>query len=102
MGYDFNSTITVRSTRKPHTCAHCRTSIDIGEPAVVSKGTYDNAFYCVYMHPDCNEAGLAHVHITGSWGDDWIWLHEMEKEDLDYLLKDHPHAIARLRRNIKP
>lgn len=62
---DFYSTTTIRATRKRHVCEHCLTAIAIGSPATRQAGMWDGDFFSDHVHPECQEASIAHRTMCG-------------------------------------
>ena len=95
----FHTIRKVKAVRKARLCQHCLLTIEKGEPADVCTGTnstQSDGFYCTTMHPRCREAACAYFDITE--GNDYVWLHELENEDLEWLQVDHWIAVGYVRR----
>lgn len=47
--------------------------------------------------------GRLYAEMTGYWGDEWMWLHQLEEAaDHDWLRVNHPDVYARLRTSAIP
>jgi len=53
--------------RKPHVCDWCGENINLEDKAVYSTGIFDDKFYSVYMHPECDSAFQEEVRAEGGW-----------------------------------
>ncbi len=86
--------------RKQHRCESCRTCIDVGEQHSSMAGKFDGYFWSARNHLDCRaaECGLAKLHGLGG-GEDWIFLHDMESDDAEWVAANHPTAYSRTRRH---
>ena len=80
---DFRSGRKIKAVRKAHRCAQCLQSIGIGDPASVEVASWNGDFQCVYMHPECDAAWMDYGNEYDQCGDDWPWLHDLEREDLE-------------------
>ena len=93
---DFQSSTTIKRTRKPHACEHFEQTIEAGSPAHKISGRYED-FYCIYTHVECEAAGIEWAQNTGCWGEEFMWLNQIdEREDFLWLLEDHPIVAERL------
>jgi hypothetical protein len=94
---NFQSNCEIKRVRKPHTCEHCGLQIATRRPASVSKGRYDGHFYAFYTHPDCWQAGSALADENGDWGEDFVWLHQInEYNDARFIINRFPAVATRL------
>lgn len=100
---EFSCERAIKKTRKTHVCEHCKQKIEIGGPAQMLSGVWDGDFSSVYMHEDCCHVGRLYAEMTGYWGDEWMWLHQLEEAaDHDWLRVNHPDVYARLRTSAIP
>ena len=92
----FSREQTVKATRKPCRCIACNTAIAVGQSAIRCTGMVDGDFNAVAYHPECRAAEIAFNDLRGTYGDDWGGLDEMEREDREWLLIEHPIVAARM------
>ena len=96
---DFSCETSIKKTRKKHICEHCEKPIAVGSSAERISGVWDGDFGTVYMHSDCAAAGKAYATMTGYWGDEWSWLHQLDdQEDHKWLAKEFPTVAERMGR----
>ena len=94
---DFSSSEEIKRTRKSHRCFCCESEIPAGSSALKMTGVWEGDFYCEWIHSDCKEAADALNALSGNWGEDFVWLHQMEEfEDARFILKEFPEVAARL------
>ncbi len=91
----FSNECTVKAGRVQKTCFACPAKIEIGQPAVHWTGMSDGDFAAVSYHPECRAAEIAFNELRGTYDDDWGGLDEMEPEDREWLLAEHPIVAAR-------
>jgi hypothetical protein len=94
----FSATREVKAVRRARPCQHCLLTIEKGEPALVVSGVHEGHFYSDTMHHRCEAAGAEYFDIVCGCGDEYVWLHELENEDLEWLQVDHWIAIGYVRR----
>jgi hypothetical protein len=88
---------TIKSVRKARKCRACRRQIEVGNPAVDWSGTTDGEFQAVSYHVECRAAEIALNRLAGTqYGDEWMGLDDMEWEDWQFILDDHPTVAGRL------
>ena len=83
--------------RKPHRCDACMTAIEPGTEHSYMRMKYEGDFSTARNHFECREAenGLAELHgLFG--GEDWLFLHDLEPEDCEWVEVNHPAAWARI------
>lgn len=96
MSYDFFNERTV-TARKQHRCDACLTPIEAGTSHSYMVGKIDGDFWMARNHVECRaaECGLADLHnLCG--GVDWLFLHDLDDEDREWVAENHPAAFARL------
>lgn len=95
---EFNSTRTVKAVRKVHECEQCGRNINVGDPATYSVGRWEGDIYSFYSHPECAAAAHAYATEFVLWGEDYPWFQhmELEWEDKEWLLDNHPKVAERL------
>ena len=87
----------VKAVRKARPCQHCLLTIEKGEPALICSGRDDcGHFYSSTMHERCQAAACAYYDIVDPG--EYVWLHELENEDLDWLQVGHWIAVGYVRR----
>lgn len=92
----FSSERTVKACRKRHRCIACNRHIEIGDPAINWAGLTDGDFSSVYYHSECSAAEIAMNHLHGTFGDEWMGLHEIDDEDRPWLREEHPIVAQRM------
>lgn len=92
----FASETPVKSVRKRKRCDGCNTFVEVGEPAVRWAGLTDGDFGTAIYHPDCRATEIALNRLAGTRGDEWMTLDEIEEEDWQWLVEDHPTVAARM------
>ena len=99
---DFHSDTAIKATRKPHQCEHCLQTMPAGSAARRGFSVSGGDTFSWYAHDECDAAGCALAEETGNWDEDFQWLHDAEREDLDWLKASHPLAVMRVmeRRNL--
>lgn len=83
--------------KKPHRCDACQTQIEKGIAHSYMAFKVDGIFWTARNHLECRaaECGLAELHgLFG--GEDWIFLHDLEPEDAEWLEINHPAAFTRI------
>lgn len=95
---DFHVESFVAAARRLRVCEQCGRSILPGSPYRRGAGKYDGEMYSTATHPECHEAAQAYARMSNSWGEDYPWFQHMdlEPEDREWLLKEHPVVAARL------
>ena len=94
---DWSRSTKITRTRKSHDCHHCDGVIEVGSRANKLAGVYDGVFFTVYTHEECQEAGDALAIKSGNWGEDYLWLNQIdEHEDARFILERFPTVAARL------
>ena len=87
----------MKATRKLTTCDACLKHIPVGSPAERVVGlNVDGDFQASVMHPECKIAELELNKNYDLNADEWVCLHEFDREDEPWLLTEHPLAAARL------
>lgn len=94
----FASESTVKAVRRRHLCDGCSRHIEIGEPATRWAGLTEGDFGTAIYHPDCRaaEVDLNNEILGWQYGDDWLPLHDIEREDWPWLIEAHPAVAARM------
>jgi hypothetical protein len=87
---------TVKAVRKPAHCWSCAGMIEVGQPAVRYAGISDGEFVAAAYHVECRTAEVAFNELRGTYGDEWGGLDEMEREDHEWLIAEHPIAAAHM------
>lgn len=85
---------------KQHRCDSCQKPILVGEEYIRMAGKYEGEFWSGKNHPECRKAeiGLAQLHdLCG--GEDWLFLHNLEREDVEWVMEHHPEAYKRIEIN---
>ena len=85
----------VKAAHKALPCAHCRCTIEVGQPARVCTGKTDDGFWSTRAHPECFAASQANAAETP---DEDRWLYELYEPELDDLQADHWIAVGYVRR----
>jgi hypothetical protein len=93
----FTREYAVKATRKPGQCCACKTMIAKGEPAIRWAGLVDGDFQAAAYHPECRTAEIAYNQLIGFDAYDWHNLDELERDDQEWLLAEHPTVAARMR-----
>ena len=96
----FSNVRSIKSVRKARPC-RCGQMIEAGQPAVEWVGVTEGEFAAIAYHPECRQAerALNKLHDV-QWWDDWSGIEDVESEDWEWLLTEHPLVAARL--NITP
>lgn len=97
MSLEFFTENVVQRSSKQYTCDGCHGKIEQGQPSVYMAMKYDGDLHTARQHPECREAevGLADLHgLCG--GEDWLPLHALDSEDLEWIEVNHPAAFARI------
>jgi hypothetical protein len=90
---DFQSQRLVAALRKPHRCQNCGGRLNKGEPAIRTTGVWEGDFFDQYNHPECDAAARSFARLTDSWGDEWIFLYDMPRDQyFNWLFNYHPVA----------
>jgi len=92
----FTTERVIAKVRKERKCEACRQAIEVGSPAIDWSGTTDGDFSHVSFHPECRAAEIALNKAAGTDWDEWFGLSEMEWEDWQFILDDHPVVAARV------
>ena len=53
-GVSFQSYRIVKAGRKAHRCDSCRQTIEVGQPSLITSGTFDGDFNSWRVHPECD------------------------------------------------
>lgn len=88
---------TIKAVRKARKCCACSRIIEVGSPAVDWSGTSDGDFHAVSYHVECRDAEIALNRLHETQHDEWIGLDDLEWEDWQYLLDEHPVVAQRLK-----
>lgn len=95
---DFTAERRVSKTRKPHQCNGCCRTIPVGSSASRWVGVSDGDFGSCYYHLECLIAEVAlnalreHQH-----GDDWAQLADLDPEEHEWLIGEHPQVAEHMR-----
>jgi hypothetical protein len=89
----------IKAVRKPYRCDGCHKRLAVGEPATRWAGMTEGEFGTAIYHPDCREAevDLNNDILGWQWGDDWLPLYEIDREDWLWLTGAYPAVAARMR-----
>ena len=83
--------------RKEHCCDACRKPIEVGIVHSYMRMKYDGDFSAVRNHMECREAECDLAKQAGVWGpEDWLFLHDLEREDAEWVKAKHPIAWSRI------
>lgn len=95
---EFNSTRSINAVRRERPCEQCGRKIHAGDPATYSSGKWEGEIYSHYSHVECHAAAHAYATKFDLWGEDYPWFQhmEMEWEDKEWLLDNHPKVADRL------
>lgn len=88
------------SVRKPRPCEGCGQMIGKGERALTYSGKFDGDFGSFTLHPECRVAELAWNKMADTYADEFVGLSELEPDDWQWLLDEHPIVAAR--KNVTP
>lgn len=87
---------TVKAVRKARRCLGCGRMIAVGETALDVAGHWDGDFWSGSFHHECRAAEIALNNLHGPLRpDEWINLSEIDWEDWEWLLAEHPIVAAR-------
>lgn len=87
----------VKRASKEYRCDACHMPIKRGESYVYMTMKYEGEFETCSQHPECREAEVALADLHGlSGGHDWIFLHDLDPEDREWVEANHPAAFARI------
>ena len=87
---------TVKSVRKARRCCACGQMIEVGSSAIDWSGLHEGVFEAVSYHVECRAAEIALNRLNETQYDEWIGLADLEWEDWQFILDDHPTVAARL------
>jgi len=95
---DFHVESVVAAARKQHSCEQCGQPVEVGSPYRRGAGSYDGEMYSHATHIECHEAAQALARLSGAWDEDYPWFRhmDMDREDREWLLKEHPVVAERL------
>lgn len=83
-------------SRKDRRCDACRKPIKKGERYSSMRMKYDGEFSAVANHEDCRKAECELAELHGLYGgEDWLFVHDLEQEDRDWLKDEYPAVYAR-------
>jgi hypothetical protein len=86
---------TEQKARKSHQCDQCRTQILVGTIYIRERGVWEGSPYVYKAHLECQEAVAAlHQQRNLNW-DEGINLSDLELEDHEWLLEEHPIVAER-------
>lgn len=82
--------------RKKRHCDACLQPIEVGERYSSMRMKWDGLFNTASNHEDCRKAERELAQIHGLYGgEDWLFIHDLEWEDRDWLKAQYPAVYAR-------
>lgn len=86
----------VRSTRKQKQCIGCLRIIPVGSYSLGVAGHWEGDFWSGAYHTECRAAEIALNSLHDVYPGEWMGLNEIEWDDWDWLLTEHPIAAANM------
>lgn len=86
----------VKAVRKARPCLGCGCMIAVGEAALDVAGHYEGDFWSGSFHHECRAAEVALNDLHEVYPGEWMNLGDIEWDDWEWLLADHPVTAARM------
>ncbi len=88
----------VKAVRKQRSCYGCSSPIAVGASALQCAGTGPDGFWHATYHTECRTAECALNDLKDyRFGDEWQGLFEIEWDDWEWLLAEHPIVAERMK-----
>lgn len=72
----------IKALRKAARCHQCMVLISPGEPAIQQAGVYEDDFYSLHSHVDCDELSAWLAEAWDAWGECFPFLHDLDWDQL--------------------
>jgi hypothetical protein len=86
----------VKAVRKARRCIACGRMIGVGSPALDASGHFNGEFWAATYHAECRAAEIALNSLPLLHYEEWMALSDIEWDDWDWLLAEHPIVAARM------
>ena len=86
----------VKAVRKSRPCIGCGRMIEVGSPALDASAHYEGDFWAATYHVECRAAETAINDLHEVYSGEWMALSDIEHDDWDWLIAEHPVVAARM------